>query len=223
MAQGWLTPGAMPSTTRQCVLEFPDSEEFQSLVLGALYLLSDEVNYEVFGALSAEETADAMRQTLFLFQEGDCVIVPTGACMDWPSNTIPSGWIDTNQGPVSRTTYANLYAVIGTTWGAGDGSTTFDLPHKDGRVTVGKKSGDADFDTLGETGGAKTHTLVIGEIPSHNHSEGTFDGGTPAALIVQSGTGANIKRLSQNSGNAGGGGAHNNLQPYVVMNYIIKI
>lgn len=142
---------------------------------GCLFLLSEERNFEEFGSVSVAEVADTFRQTLFDFNQGDCVLVPIGACMDFAGDVIPDGWLDTNQGAVSRTTYAALFAVIGTQFGSGDGTTTFDLPHKDGRVTVGLKPGDSDFNILGENGGAKTHTLTVGEMPSHNHTQNSHN------------------------------------------------
>jgi hypothetical protein len=85
-----------------------------------------------------------------------------------------------------------------------------------GRVLVGLDSGQTEFDTLGETGGAKTHTLTIPEMPSHNHSvdESNYTGGGNAIAV-----GASPSIYPANSGTnaAGGGLAHNNLQPYIVV------
>ena len=96
---------------------------------------------------------------------------PVGAVMQFAGTASPdSTWLMCDGTAVSRTTYSGLFAVIGTAYGSGDGSTTFNLPNVSGRVPVGLDSGDTDFDALGETGGAKTHTLSSSEIPSHNHS-----------------------------------------------------
>jgi len=129
---------------------------------------------------------------------------------------------------VSRTTYSALWDVLrngGSTspYGNGDGSTTFNLPNLKGRVPVGLDSSQSEFDTLGETGGAKTHTLTVGEIPDHAHSGqivfGTGSGGTSAVTI----TGNNPTSQPTTGGvTVTTGGAHNNLQPYIVTNYIIK-
>src|SRR5690606_10883022 len=100
--------------------------------------------------------------------------IPTGAIMPYAGAAEPAGWLFCDGRAVSRTTYAALFAVIGTTYGAGDGSTTFNLPNLKGRVPVGLDTGQAEFDSLGETGAAKTHTFSVSELPSHTHGVGTL-------------------------------------------------
>lgn len=110
-------------------------------------------------------------------------IVPIGAGMDWFSSTLPDKWLWRDGSAVSRTTYAALFAEIGTTYGAGDGSTTFNVPDDRGRVTAGKddmggtaasrltSSGSGvDGATLGAAGGAETNTLTQAQMPSHSHT-----------------------------------------------------
>lgn len=134
--------------------------------------------------------------------------------------TSPSGYLLCNGAAVSRTTYAALFAVCGTNYGVGDGSTTFNIPDLRTRVPVGYMSGDTNFGTIGQTGGEETHILNIGEMPSHSHSIPIYSGGSFGQTIPSDG---NFSELTtQQTNNAGGGGAHNNLQPYVTMNYIIK-
>jgi microcystin-dependent protein len=70
---------------------------------------------------------------------------------------------------VSRTTYSGLFALLGTSYGAGDGTTTFNIPDYRGRTLVGHDASQPEFDVLGETGGAKTHTLTTAQMPSHTH------------------------------------------------------
>lgn len=148
--------------------------------------------------------------------------LPIGIILPHTSSTVPSGYMVCDGSAISRTTYATLFGVIGTTFGAGDGNTTFNIPDLKGRVLVGQNVSDEDFDVIGETGGEKTHTLIINEIPSHSHTIKTYTGNTGTAEIAsRSYMENNGNFLSTNS--TGGGQAHNNLQPYEVINYIIKV
>lgn len=152
--------------------------------------------------------------------------LPCGAIIPWAATTAPPNWLLCDGSAVSRTTYSSLFAVIGTTYGTGNGSTTFNLPDLRGRVPVGRDAGQTEFDVLGETGGAKTHTLSINEIPSHTHT--TTDGAYSSNQGPWYAAGGGIYNVrtatdvSKTSGSSGGGQAHNNLQPYQVVNYIIK-
>jgi microcystin-dependent protein len=97
-------------------------------------------------------------------------ISPTGSIIIWAGGTAPTHWLLCNGATVSRTTYARLFAAIGTTYGAGDGSTTFAIPNLMGRVPFGKDPDQAEFNSLGETGGTKTLTIAIANLPAHTHS-----------------------------------------------------
>jgi microcystin-dependent protein len=145
----------------------------------------------------------------------------------WPVAAVPSGWLLCDGSAVSRTTYSSLYALftpggINAIYGTGDGSTTFNLPNLKGRVPVGLDPTQVEFDALGEIGGAKTHTLTVAQMPAHTHSDTNYDalGIGPG---IQSGSNVSVVSLSAATGTSGGGSAHNNLAPYLTLNYIIKV
>lgn len=147
--------------------------------------------------------------------------VPAGTIIESGASATPSGYLPCDGAAVSRTTYATLFTAIGTAYGAGDMTTTFNVPDKRGRVGVGKNA--ATFSTLGATGGEETHTLTLTETPSHAHTVAAYGTGSfsnkPGPGDNSSGqiTGSPFSTSSQ-----GSDGAHNNLQPYQVFNYYIK-
>lgn len=136
--------------------------------------------------------------------------------------TPPAGWLLCQGQSLLRTQYPRLFAALGTTYGAAD-STHFNLPDMRGRVAVGRDASQTEFDVLGEAGGAKTHTLTTAEMPSHTHKTGIS---TTLAFGAAGGGYSAVVGFAQNNADtspAGSGAAHNNLQPYLTLNYIIKI
>ena len=102
------------------------------------------------------------------------VLTPTGSLVVFAGVAAPTGWLMCNGVVVSRTTYAALFGVISTTYNTGgEAGTDFRLPDLLGRVPVGRDAGQTEFDTLGETGGAKTQALTIAQLPSHSHGGNT--------------------------------------------------
>lgn len=131
----------------------------------------------------------------------------------------PQKWLICNGAIISRSKYAALFSAIGTTYGVGDGSTTFNIPNLSGKVVVGIDESDSDFSATGKTGGEKLHELTVGEMPSHSHSgKVIMNAGDDYGLEVSDQGGA--VRTYQ-TGNTGDGVPHNNIQPYMALNYII--
>ncbi len=99
-------------------------------------------------------------------------VLPPGTLLDFAGGTAPSGFLLCDGQAVSRTDYANLFTAIGTTWGTGDGSTTFNLPDLRRSATIG--SGGTQVagpgTAVGDTGGVEQMTLTTGQLPSHRHT-----------------------------------------------------
>jgi len=166
--------------------------------------------------------------------------IPTATIVPWSAASVPTGFLECNGQTVSRSTYSALFAIVGTTYGAGDGSSTFLVPDLQDNVAVGKSNNKA----LGSAAGANTvastgnvggstanASLSQAQLASHSHSGGgnsynnipNFGGANPKALI------------SGNTGNQGSGSGHSHnmsanftgdatsvLQPYLTVIYIIK-
>jgi microcystin-dependent protein len=98
------------------------------------------------------------------------LLVPPGSITGYAGIVVPGGWLSCDGSAIDRTIYADLFAAIGTTYGNGDGETTFNIPNLLGRSIIGYNPSEADFDALGETGGEKRHTLTIDEMPAHTHT-----------------------------------------------------
>lgn len=149
---------------------------------------------------------------------------PVGSVIDFTGQSAPAGWLPCQGQAISRTTYARLYAVIGTSFGAGDGSTTFNLPAA-GRTAVGRDPLQTEFASLGGVGGAKTHALTEAENGPHRHvanhryfQPAEYSADRPAVAVAEHGLPPAISA----GGVSGSGTPHNNLQPYQVFNRIIK-
>lgn len=165
--------------------------------------------------------------------------VPTGSLFPFAGSSAPTGYLLCDGTAVSRTTYATLFGVIGSTYGAGNGSTTFNVPDLRGRMALGAGTGlglnasgtgtpagtAQTARTAGQWGGEETHLLTTAEMPAHNHASSNG-----MLAYVGAGGGANLTtgttwqnyNLSAVMSNTGGGGRHATVPPFVVLNYLIK-
>lgn len=214
--------------------------------------------WNILGSNDASfNTGVGMNDDIITFRHLAVDTVPTGIIQAYAGLTAPSAaWLVCDGSAISRTTFSALFAVCGTNYGNGDGSTTFNLPAAAGHVLVGISSADGHFAALGQTGGESVHTISVGELPywelgvydpGHGHSLNTFQPHFPntSAFNINdfsgdaiasldnavggvngdwyyghygvNGSGSNVRVFSN-----GGNQAHNNLQPYVTVNYIIK-
>lgn len=190
-------------------------------------------------------------------------LTPVGMISPFAGSSSPEGWLICDGAAVSRTTYAVLFGLVGSTYGIGDGSTTFNVPDLRGRAPIGAGTGAGlTARSLAAAVGAETHTLTTAQLASHSHTindnagahiHGVTDPGHAHAIGARpnSTTGAtyNAATTATNAGDngnvvraattnisiqsAGGhnhtiiangsGHAHNNMQPSLVLNYIIKV
>ncbi len=162
-------------------------------------------------------------------QLAQVIQIRPGMMMDWaPGGAAPDGWLLASGQAINRITYALLFAAIGTTFGIGDGATTFNIPDSRGRVTAGidTTSGQPtggriinNTPILGGVGGTETVILDVTQIPPHTHK---YDKATYNAFSATTG-GANLVTINvdQDTGSTGGGLPHNNMPPYLLMPKII--
>jgi len=170
--------------------------------------------------------------------------VPVGSCYAYGGSSIPSGWVQSYGQAISRTTFAAAFAVFGTTYGSGDGSTTFNMPDLRGRAVFGddrnggsaanrlggnsSTGGISGTASAGTAGGEQTHVQTLAEMANHNHTATGLLGQvkteyiTPRGVGWGDGTNAGYHQDISVAA-AGSSSAFNITPPALVMNYICKV
>jgi len=152
-------------------------------------------------------------------------LTPVGAITAYATTTAPTGWLVADGSEIASTTYSALFAVIGYTYGGTPGGD-FNLPNLNGRNIIGYGSATTTIDTMGETGGEDTHKLTADEsgLPAHTHTvnvQSTIGGGL-SGVLANSSANLNAGSVTTSSTSADASSAHNVLDPFIVLRYIIK-
>ena len=206
---------------------WPSGQDWLSILLGQIaetgsprYWDGDPTEQEAVAVASLK----AFYETLDKIDGGGCFMV--GEIKIWPSADVPNGWQACNGTFFPIDEYPELFAVIGYSFGSGMGGDVFAVPDWRRRVPVGLDTGQSPYDQVGNVGGEASHVLTLGELPSHRHGPNSGAThfiqrlGVGSAVINPSG-GSSLLSTEANTGFAGSDQPHNNLQPYLVTNYII--
>lgn len=207
----WLTPDTIPTDTRRKCLRIPDSEQWLSIVSGALVPLIYSANWEQFGASTSEEAAERAQQMLLEFFWDDAML---GSIFPYATNTPPYGCLPCDGSTFNRVDYPALYAALDAAFILD--ADTFKTPDLRGKFVFGSDLTRA----VGATGGEENHTLTESEMPSHAH---LYDKGIPNIDVEAPGVpdlaALGTPFIPTNSAYAGGGQAHNNMPPYLAMKW----
>lgn len=194
----------------------PSDDWIQNLITGLLWGYSQPEVWYPDGALTVDDCAEIFTK---VWATLGVDLATTGAIVPYAGGILPSGWLVCDGSSLDRVTYANLFAAIGTVWGAVDGAH-FNIPDLRGRTLVGQGiAGSGTTFGLGSYGGEEQHQLTVAELASHQHSTGN-------SILTATATPPPLDVLGPNpfpaaTGFTGGDVPHNNLQPYAVVNYAI--
>lgn len=217
---GYLTPDTNPADTICRVLLIPNDPQFIANVTGALQVLTFPYSYDQYGSLTPDQAAQANVPMFdaFCFNQGVCRVI--GEIISYAGPTSPdSKWLLCDGSSLLRVDYPDLFAVIGTVYGAAD-STHFSLPDLRGRTAIGAGTGAGlSPRALGDSLGEETHVLSIGELAAHVHTTGN-------SAILGTSAPPPLDALGPNpltavTGSTGNDDAHNNMQPSLAINYLI--
>jgi microcystin-dependent protein len=221
-------------------LEAVDNDWFKRNLIHALELMCDEANWTQDGTATVAFARDKANEMLENVEV--CVnipVIPVGVIQMWILSSTPAKWLRLNGQAVSRITYATLFALYGVTFGAGDGTTTFNLPDMRDLSPYGVGTLIA---VAGQVTGTVNETLTTAQLPAHNHdvtdpghahleqiTNAAFKGGAAGAnSSFQGATTNSAVRATTDSNttgittqNAGGNNSHNNVHPVIGVHYIV--
>jgi len=229
----WLTPDHAPTDFVCRRILIPNDAAWIATVAGCLNELIYPYNFEPFGAASPAETAGVFAVMFDEFSlNGMCRMI--GEIIAYAGPTSPvTEWLLCDGSSLLRSDFPDLFSIIGVSYGSAD-SSHFNLPDLRGRTGLGSGTGSGLTPrSIGDSIGEETHVLTTAEQASHSHSDSGHthaDGNASPALIT---IGAGVPTASAipsvgvtgsgsaNLDSSGGGGAHNNIQPSLVINYLI--
>lgn len=226
----WLTPDTIPTATICRRLIIPNELDIITAVNGAIDLLCQAKNWELFGAITPEEIATAMQDMFWQYAETDaaCMI---GAIIPYATDTTPDGTLYCDGSTYQRTDYPALYNVLASIFIVD--ADSFVVPDLRGRVAIGDGTGSGLTPrTIGDSLGQETHVLTIAELASHahttqphTHAEGIATPSlaeTPIIPIPSAVPGVGVTGAATVTvDSTGSDTAHNNMQPSLALRYCI--
>lgn len=210
-------PGTL-DTLNELAAALGNDASFAADIAAQIALKAPLASPALTGAPTAPTAAPGTSNTQIATTAFASGVIPSGAIIPYGGVVAPSGYLACDGSNVSRTAFANLFAAIGSIYGNGDGYSTFTLPNMQGLFPLGKSGAYP----IGSSGGAATHVLTVAEIPGHSHnvSHSLNPAGSPVGGAIGGTTPSMDGEVYTDS--TGGGGAHNNMPPYLALNFIIK-